>query len=87
MTTELALEAPLLLCAARFAVSSRMPMRANPRRGMADLGDREWPADRRCEPSEPPRPAPPRVRWVLPASVGAVVVVGGLVARAATAVL
>jgi hypothetical protein len=80
---EVVFEGMLVIAAGRMYVSSRPPALARPRRGSADLPDRDAP-ERSSSPERSVAPSTQGTdRWVVPASVGLVAVVGGIVARAA----
>jgi hypothetical protein len=78
-------EGMLLLAGARAATSSWTPAPARPRRGSADLPDRDGPdGDRRRQGGELDAVhGLGYERWMVPASVGLAAVVAGAVARAA----
>jgi hypothetical protein len=80
---QVVVEGMLVIAAGRAYVSSRPPVLARPRRGSADLPDRDAPD--RTAPQE--TAVTPRQhasdRWGLPASAGLVVLVSGIVAGTA----
>ena len=83
---EVVVEGMLVIAAGRAYIASRPPVLARPRRGSADLPDRDAPGRL---PSERPEVSAPAVhvdRWLVPA-VGIAAVVGGIVARAATVLI
>ena len=76
------MEGLLVIAAGRVYVGSRTPALASPRRGSADLPDRDAPA--RTAPDEVAVPVVSGAgdRWRRPASFGIAAVVGTVLARA-----
>jgi hypothetical protein len=85
---ELIVEGMMLAAAARVAASSRAPVLARPRRGAADLGDRD-PTPRRARerPEVVETLEPGHEPWVTGAACTAIVVTVGIAVRGALALV
>ena len=79
---EVVVEGMLVIAAGRAYYASRPPALARPRRGSADLPDRDAPARSPSEERHVSKLPVQGDRWLVPA-VGLAAVVGGIVARAA----
>jgi hypothetical protein len=75
-------EGLLVVAAGRVYVGSRMPALARPRRGSADLPDRDAPARPASDDAVVPVVSVHGERWLRPASYGLAAVVGTVLARA-----
>ena len=79
---QVVVEGLLVIAAGRVYVSSRMPALAHPRRGSADLPDRDAPTWTVPDETVVPAASASGDRWRRPASVGLAAVVGTVLARA-----